>query len=325
MNRKIFVMQLAVWLGVASRLQAQPVGKVVRIGMLSNATGPNPSNTIYLQNLLAALGDLGWVDGRNLIVETRFAGPSPQRQRELASELRALPVVLIMAAGTTSIRAARDGAPGMPIVMINAGDPLGAGFVFSLAQPGGDLTGTSAAGEEVLGKQVELLSAAVPPIKKIHVLMNSVNPANTFFFDAMRVRAQKLGLELERIDVSAPGDLDDAIARAAGGALVVVGDPLINTNRARIIELTLRYRVASIFGPRILAVEGALMSYLSSDIWHWRRAASFVDKILKGAKPANLPVEQPTQFEFVINLKTAKALGITVPQFLLLRADEVIQ
>ena len=170
--------------------------------------------------------DLGWVEGKNLVIEIRWAGVNPQRQRELAAELKALPVALILAFGTTAIRAARDGAPGLPIVMINAGDPVGAKFVASLARPGGDLTGTSAAGEEVLSKQVELLSAAVPQLKRVSVLMSSANPANGFFFDAMSLRAKTLGLRLDRIDVAVEGELDGAIARAKGGALVVVNDPM---------------------------------------------------------------------------------------------------
>jgi putative ABC transport system substrate-binding protein len=234
-------------------------------------------------------------------------------------------VALILALGTTTIRAARDGARGLPVVMINAGDPVGAGFVASLARPGGDLTGTSAAGEEVLAKQVELLSAAVPQLKRVSVLMNRSNPANGFFFDAMSLRAKTLSLRLDRIDVAVEGELDGAIARAKGGALVVVGDPMFFRRHVHIIELTLRSKVPSVFGGREYVAAGGLMSYLSSNAWHWRTAASFVDKILKGAKPANIPVEQPTKFELLINLKTAKALGITVPQSLLQRADEVIQ
>jgi putative tryptophan/tyrosine transport system substrate-binding protein len=256
-NRKAFTKLLVLGLLDPPRLHAQPADKVVRIGMLGSSTGPNPLGPFYFENLLAALRDLGWVDGKNLIVENRFAGPDAQRQREVAAELKALPVALIMAAGTTAIRSARDGAPGLPIVMINAGDPVGAGFVASLARPGGDLTGTSAAGEEALGKQVELLSAAVPQLKRMSVLVNSANPANDFFFDAMRVRAKKLGLQLERIEVGSPGELDGAIARAAGGSLVVLGDPMVNAHRGRIIELTLRHRVPSMFGQRALAVEGA--------------------------------------------------------------------
>jgi putative tryptophan/tyrosine transport system substrate-binding protein len=234
-------------------------------------------------------------------------------------------VVLILALATPTIRAARDGAPRLPIVMINAGDAVGAGLVASLAEPGGDLTGTSAAGEEVLAKRVELLSAAVPQLKRVSVLMNSANPANGFFFDAMALRAKTLGLRLDRIDVAVEDELDGAIARAKGGALVVNGDPMFFRHRVHIVQMTLRSRVASIFGGREYVAAGGLMSYLSSNAWHWHRAASFVDKILKGVKPADIPVEQPTTFDLVINLKTAQALGVAIPPSLLQRADEVLQ
>jgi putative ABC transport system substrate-binding protein len=305
--------------------RAQQTGKAFRIGLLAPYTEPTPGGRIDVEELRLALRDLGWVEGKNFVTEIRWAGVNPKRQRELAAELKALPVALILAFGTAAIRSADDGAPGLPIVMINAGDPVGAKFVASLARPGGDLTGTSAAGEEVLSKQVELLSAAVPQLKRVTVLMSSANPANGFFFDAMSTRSKTLGLRLDRVDVAVEGELDGAIARAAGGALVVVNDPMFYENRVRIIELTLRSRVPSSFGGREFVAAGGLMSYLSSNAWHWRSAASFVDKILKGAKPADLPVEQPTKFELAINLKTAKALGITIPQSLLQRADEVIQ
>jgi len=326
MDRRTFVTVVAgTCLLEPLAVRAQQAGKVVRIGLLVPATEPAPVGQFPIEDLRMGLRDLGWVEGKNLLIETRWAGVSAQRQRELAAELKALPVALILALGTITIRAARDGAPGLPIVMINAGDPVGAGLVASLARPGGDLTGTSAAGEEVMPKQLELLSAAVPQLKRVSVLMNSDNPANGFFFDAMSLRAKTLGLRLDRIDVAVEGELDGAIARAKGGALVVLGDPMFRRNRVHIIDLTLRSRVPSVFGGREYVAAGGLMSYLSSNAWHWRSAAGFVDKILKGAKPADIPVEQPTKFELVINLKTAKALGVTIPQSLLQRADEVIQ
>ncbi|OLE67739.1 MAG: hypothetical protein AUI36_06295 [Cyanobacteria bacterium 13_1_40CM_2_61_4] len=326
MDRRTFVTLIAgTCLFEPLVVRAQQAGKVFRIGLLLPATESTPRYQIGVEDLRMGLRDLGWVEGKNLVIETRWAGVSPQRQRELAAELKALPVALILASGTITIRAARDGAPGLPVVMINAGDPVGAGFVATLARPGGDLTGTSAAGEEVLPKQLELLSAAVPQLKRVGVLMNSANPANGFFFDAMSSRAKILSLRLDRIDVAVEGELDGAIARAKGGALVVNGDPMFLRHRVHIIELTLRSQVPSVFGGRDYVAAGGLMSYLSSNAWHWRSAASFVDKILKGAKPADIPVEQPTKFELVINLKTAKALGITMPQSLLQRADEVIQ
>lgn len=326
MNRRAFVTLTAgTWLLEPLAVRAQQSGKVFRIGLLIPRNEPERAEEIDLDSLRTGLRDLFWVEGKNLVIETRWASANPQRQRELAAELKALPVALILALGTTAIRAARDGAPGLPIVMINAGDPVGAGFAATLARPGSDLTGTSAAGEEVLAKQVELLSAAVPKLKRVSVVMNSANPANKFFFDAMSSRANTLGLRLDRIDVAVEGELDGAIARAKGGALVVVNDPMFWSRRIHIVELTRRSQVPSVFGRREYVAAGGLMSYVSSSAWHWRTAASFVDKILKGAKPADIPVEQPTKFELSINLKTAKAFGITIPQSLLQRADEVIQ
>jgi putative tryptophan/tyrosine transport system substrate-binding protein len=325
MDRRTFVALVAgTCLLEPLAVRAQQADRVFRIGLLVPQPEPTPPG-LELEALRAGLRDLGWVEGRNLVIETRWAGANPQRQRELAAELKALPVALIIAPGTITIRAARDGAPGVPVVMVLAGDPLGAGFVASLARPGGDLTGTSAAGEQVLAKQLELLSAAVPQLKRVSVLMNNANPANGFFFDAMSARAKTLGLQLDRIDVTREGELDGAIMRAKGGAMVVLGDPMFWRERVRITELTLRSRVPSVFGGREYVASGGLMSYLSPGTWHWRTAASFVDKILKGAKPADIPVEQPTKYELIINLKTAKLLGLTIPQSVLLRADEVIE
>ena len=303
---------------------SQPGRDVARIGLLLPWPEPTPRAQEAEQVLRAGLRELGWVEGRTLAIDTRYAGGDPQRQREVAAALKAIPVKLIVTLGTTPIRSARDGAPGVPIVMVNAGDAVGAGLVASLSRPGGDLTGTSASGEEILPKQIELLSAAAPHLKRIGVLMNSTNPANGFFFDAMAARAKSLGLKLERIDVAGEQDLDAAIDRAKGTALVVVGDPLFSLHRERVTALTLRAGVPAIYGGSDYVEIGGLMSYLSSNAWHWRRAAGFVDKILKGAKPAEIPVEQPTQYELVINLKTARALGLTIPPALLQRADKVI-
>ena len=184
---------LVVSLWTAIDVPAQQSSKKFVVGLLVPDVEPTVERGMAIKTMLAGLRELGWVEGKNLVLETRMAGLNPQRQRELAAELKALPVALIIAPGTITIRAAREGAPGVPIVMVNAGDPVGAGFVANLARPGGDLTGTSAAGEEVLAKQVELLSAAVPQLKRVSVLMNGANPANRFFFDAMGHRAQALG------------------------------------------------------------------------------------------------------------------------------------
>lgn len=305
--------------------RAQPAGTVARIGLLQPSDTPAPRFSEGAAILLARLKELGWTEGSNLQVETRWAGVHPDRQRRMAAELKAAPVAVIVTPGTPAIRAARDGAPGVPIVMVNAGDPVGAGLVASLGRPGGNLTGTSASGEEVMGKQVELLAAAVPGLKRIGVLMNPSNPANAFFFDAMTARAKALGVPLDRIDVAADGEIDAAIARARGGALLVVADPMFYAHRARLTALAIRHQVPTLFGGDDYVAAGGLMSYLSSGAWHWRTAADIVDKILKGARPAEIPVAQPTEFKLAINLRTAKALGITFPPSLLLRADEKIQ
>ena len=326
MDRRTFIaLVTGTWVLEPPSLGAQQIGTISKIGVLVAATQPTPTILGNIAAMRAALRDLGWVEGNNLVVETRWAGENPQRQREIAADLKALPVALIVAPGTITIRAARDGAPDLPVIMIAAGDAVGAGFVASLARPGGNLTGTTAAGEEVLAKQLELLSLVVPALKRVSVLMNSANPANGFFFDAMSSRAKNLGLRLDRIEVSTEGELDQAMMRAKGGALLVVGDPMFGRNHARIADLALRSGLPAIFGGRFYVAAGGLMSYLSSDTWHWRTAATLIDKVLKGAKPADIPVQQPTQYELIINLKTAKALGLSIPAALLLRADEVIQ
>jgi len=304
----------------APHVRGQPAAKPARIGVLDYNT-----NLRYYEELRGALRELGWVEGRNLIIERRLVGDSPPRGRELAAELQALPVALILASGTTMIRSARDGAPATPIVMINAGDALGSGFITSLRRPGGNLTGTTAAGEELLAKQLELLSLAVPRAKTIGVLLNRANPANDFFFNTLSARARELGLGLERIEIAQAGELDAAVARAKGAPLLVLGDPMFIGERTRIAELLIARRMPGMFGARDYVVAGGLMSYNSSYAWHWRTAAGFVDKILKGAKPGDLPVQQPTQFELAINLKTAKAIGITIPPALLQLADEVVR
>lgn len=329
--RKTFLAAIGLGLGLGVRLPAGARGALpagsrpARIGLLLAPDRPLPLDVVRQDQLSAALRQLGWVEGRNLAIEIRHAGNNPQRQRELAAELKALPVALIIASGTNMIQAARDGAPGLPVVMVNAGDPVGSRFVASLARPGGDLTGSSAAGEELLAKQLELILAAVPQAKQVSVLMNRANPANDFFFAAMAARAKALGVGIERVEVAQADELEAAVARTRGGALVVLGDPMFGQHRLRVVELTQRFDVPAIYGGRPYVAAGGLMSYLSADAWHWRSAAAYVDKILRGAKPADLPVVQPTAFELIINLKTARALGITIPPSLLLRADEVIE
>ena len=306
-------------------IHAQPAAGVARIGLLLPSDAPAPRFSEGAAVLLARLRELGWVDGANLRVETRWAGVDPTRQHAAAAALKAMPVALIVSTGTPAIRSARDGAPGVPVVMVNAGDPVGSGLVASLARPGGNLTGTSAVGEDVMSKQVELLAAAVPRVKRIGVLMNPTNPANKFLFDAMAARGKALGLQLERIDAGAEAEIEPAIARTKGGGLLVVSDPMFYANRTRIAALAIRYQVPSMLGGEDYVAAGGMMSYLSSNDWHWRTAADLVDKILKGTRPADIPVVQPTDIKLIVNLKTAQAIGITIPPSLLLRADQKVQ
>ncbi len=318
-SRHGFLSWLASSLFAAPRASAQTGTRLARIGWLRSDAGQPLDD-----ELRGALRELGWVEGRNLRIETRIAD-NPRRGREQAAELQALPVTLIVAISTPLIRAARDGAPATPIVMVNAGDALGSGFVASLARPGGMLTGTTSAGEETLAKQLELLSSVAPQARKIGVLMNPANPANDFFFQALSARARLLGVPLERIEATRDSELDAAVARAKSGALLVVGDAMFSRQRTRIAGLSIKHRVPGIFVSREDVLAGGLMSYNTSSAWHIRQAAGYVDKILNGAKPGDLAVQQPTHWELAINLKTATAMGITIPQSLLLRADEVIQ
>lgn len=326
MDRRVFAgLAVSSLLGLPLIAMAQQMGKTSRIGVLLPWNGPTPEDSAYIESERPRYRALGWVEGQNLFVERRWAGTDPRRWREIIAEFKALRLALIVTFGTAAIRAARDGAPGVPIVMVSAGDPVGAGFVRSLAQPGGSLTGTSAAGAEVLAKQLELLSLSAPRAKRVTVLMAGANPANRYFFGALSAAAKRLGVQLERLDETQAEELDAAISRAKGGALLVMGDPLFSLHYARIAEQALRANVPTALPDPAYVRAGGLLSFAAPPLWHWHKAASYIDKILRGAKPGDLPVEQPTQFEMAINMKTAKALGLVIPPAMLLQATEVIE
>ena len=285
-----------------------------RVGLLA---GPRLG-----KQLRAALLELGWAEGRNLeIVDEDNTEPA---MADAVARMRARGVELIAASGTTAIGAARDGAPGIPIVMINAGDPVGAGFVQTLARPGGRLTGTSAAGEEVMPKQLELLQQAAPRSERVGWLMNVANPANDFFHRVLAERARQLALQAVRIEVAKPSEIGPALDASGVQSLIVLGDPMFNARPTLITAAALRLHLPTMFGTREYVAAGGLMHYNSSYAWHFRAAAGFVDKILRGAHPADLPVQQPTEFELTINLQTARALRLKLPQALLVRATEVL-
>ena len=314
-GRRRFVAGLAAVLGLPGVATAQEAARMRRVGLLS----PSPRLD---QVFRTAMLELGWAEGRNLEI---FREDSTEpAMADAVARLRARGVDLIAASGTTAIRAARDGAPDIPIVMINAGDALGAGFVQSLGRPGGRLTGTSAAGEEVLAKQLELLQQAAPRSQRAGWLMNVANPANDFFHRVLAERARQLALQPVRIEVSKASEIGPALRTSGAQALLVLGDPMFNARPGLIADAALRLRMPTMFGARDYVAAGGLMHYSSSYEWHFRAAAGFVDKILRGARPSDLPVQQPTEFELTINLQTAKAIGLTLPQALLLRATELL-
>jgi putative ABC transport system substrate-binding protein len=315
-GRRAFVAGLAAALGVPGIVAAQEAARMRRIGLLV------PRERLD-KEFRATLQELGWAEGRNLEIAHESITETADMAEPVA-RLRARGVELIAASGTTAIRAARDGAPDLPIVMINAGDPVGAGFVQSLARPGGRLTGTSAAGEEVLTKQLELLHQAAPRSQRVGWLMNVANPANDFFHRVLSERARQLALAVVRIDVSNASEIAPRLAASGVQALIVLGDPMFNPRPALIADAALHLRLPTMFGRPQYVAAGGLMHYNSSYAWHFRAAAGFVDKILRGARPNELPVQQPTEFELTVNLQTAKTLGLTLPQALLLRATEVL-
>jgi putative tryptophan/tyrosine transport system substrate-binding protein len=311
-------------LAVPLATEAQPPGKVYRIGSLS--TNPPPAH--LWEALLDGLRERGYLEGRNLIFERRFSEGHAERFPELAAELVRLRVDCIIVTTTPAALAAKHATQTIPIVMTATLDPVGAGLVASLARPGGNLTGLSAVGPELSGKRLELLKEVVPAMTRVAVLWNAANPANAAVWQETQAAARTLGLQLHAQDVRGSKDLEGAFALTAQvrpEALLVLGDSLIHMYEQQIAEFAAQHHLPSMFSRKESVMAGGLMSYASSLPARYRRAADYVDKILKGTKPADLPVEQPTKFELVINLKTAQALGITIPPTLLFRADEVIQ
>jgi putative ABC transport system substrate-binding protein len=301
---------------------AQQGEKVYKIGILS-AGSPVPGPT-----LLADLRELGYVEGKNLTFERRYAEDRLDRLPKFAAELVSLKVDVIMAAGTLAPLAAKRATSAIPIVMMAAGDPVGSGLVASLAQPGGNVTGTSLMAPDLGGKRLEFLKEILPGVSRVAVLWNAANPYSALVFKETAGAAETLGVELQSLEIREPADTDAALEAAMGqhaNALITVEDPLTIDLRKKIAEFAVDHRLPTISGLRVFVDSGALMSYGADLANIIRRSVVYVDKILKGAKPSDLPVEQPTKFELVINLKTAKSLGLTIPSLLLARADEVIE
>ncbi len=303
---------------------AQQTRKVPRIGFLVFVS----SETRY-RGFQQGLRELGYVEGQNIAIEFRSADGSLERLNDLADELVRLQVDVIVAGSTLGAKASKRATSTIPIVMANAGDPVGVGLVASLARPGGNITGLSTMSEDLSGKRLELIREVVPRLRRIGVLWNQDNPPNIAAFKELKAAAQSLGVDVRSLGVRPPvPEIDKAFRTAINWraeALIALDDSLLFSNRTRIIALAARHRLPAIYGYREFPDAGGLMAYGPSRYDLYRRAATYVDKILNGTKPADLPVEQPMRFEMVLNMKTAKDLGITFPQTILIRADQVIQ
>jgi putative ABC transport system substrate-binding protein len=327
MKRRQFITLVggaAAW-PLATRAQ-QLAGKVWRIGMLE--TAPQEASAANLAAFERGLRELGYVVGRNLVIEYRSSDGHNERLPDLASELVRLNVDLIVLRGTPQAIAAKNATGTIPIVMANVADPVGSGIVASLANPGGNITGSSSFVTELEGKRVELLKEMVPGVKRMATIRDFSNPATTTQWEAEQAAARTLAVEIRRFDVRDAVDVTRAFATAMAEkveALVVGVDTVTSTNRRQIVDLAARHKLPAIYQDGVFADDGGLISYGVSYPQLYYRAAVFVDKIFKGAKPADIPVEQPTKLQLVINLKAAKALGLRVPPGLLVTADEVIE
>jgi putative ABC transport system substrate-binding protein len=303
---------------------AQEPGKPPRVGYLSPVSAGAPGHVTFRQTLR----ELGYVEGQNIAFEDGFANGHSDRLPALAAELIRQNVDIIVAASPPAIRAAKDATRTIPIVMITADDPVRNGYVVSLARPGGNITGVTFLGVGLFAKQMELLKQVVPGLTRVAFLWDPTMPTTAEDLREVRAAAQALGLRLQVAEARGAGDYDSAFAAMVverAGAVVIAGSPTFIQDRSRIVSFAAKRRLPAAYGFKESAEAGGLMSYGPRQADSARLAARYVDKILKGAKPGDLPVEQPTKFELVVNLKTAKALGLTIPQSLLQRADQVIE
>jgi len=329
-DRRSFIGTLAGGLLAAPlAAEAQQAAKVPRIGYLANNLAVNPH---LREAFRQGLRDLGYVEGRNVVIEYRSAEGKSERLPTLAAELVALDVDVIVAPGTPLALAAKQATRTLPIVFAAAADPVGSGLATSLARPGGNITGLSILlSSELVGKYLELLTRAVPGVSRVAVLWQPGGLGERTEQDLLKgaeVAARALGVRVQFVEARGPADIDRAFSdmtRVRAGALTVLATSMLNSERRRLVDLAAKNRLPAMYPYREFVDAGGLMAYGADLADLIRRAATYVDKILKGAKPADLPVEQPTKFELVINLKTAKALGLKIPQSLLGRADEVIQ
>jgi putative ABC transport system substrate-binding protein len=324
MNRRTFIATSAVGLFAAPLAAEAQAGKVYRIGFLGAASLAQYAS--HIEAMRQGLRDLGYVEGRNIVIEYRWAEGKYERLPDLAAELVRLKVDLIVTHGTPGAQAAKGATATIPIVMAVVGNPVETGLVASIPRPGGNITGTSMFFPELNAKRLELLKEVVPRIARVGALLNLDNPAHAAVLSAMEEAARTLRLELHRVGVRRPEELDGVIAQLKGrvNGLSIIDDAMLLANAGRIAAVAARHRLPTI-GFREYVEAGGLMAYGVNLPQIWRRSMSLVDKILKGARPGDLPIEQATQFELIINAKTAKALGLTLPPSILIRADRVIE
>jgi putative ABC transport system substrate-binding protein len=307
---------------------AQPPEKVPRVGYLSPGSPSEPFRQRRFEAFRQGLRELGYVEGQNIAIESRWAEGKYDRYPALAADLVRLKVDVIVAVGGRASEVAKHATRTIPIVMSVVIDPLGSGLVASLARPGGNVTGISLMTLDLVGKQLEVLKEVVPKVSRVALLWNPDNPGSAAQLREAEAAARALGVRLQILAARDPQEIDSAFAamtRGRAAALVVLADAILLNQRRQIAELAAERRLPAVYGPSEHAEAGGLMAYSANLLDLERRAATYVDKILKGAKPADLPVQQPTKFELVINLKTAKALGLTIPPSLVLRADQVIE
>ena len=326
MGEKIFNWLLATFvLTTVSIAEAQQAKKGPRIGYLLSDSASYSTRTDAFRR---ALRELGYIEGHNIFIEYRFAEGKLDQLPGLAAELVQRKVAVIVTGGGPPTRAAKNATNSIPIVMINIGDPVALGFVASLAKPGGNITGLSGIQTLLGGKRLELLKEIITQLSRVAVLVNREVPGYATQMKEVEIAAQALGLQLQGFEVRKGKDLENAfikIISGRAGALMGLQNPTFTSLQEQIAELAIKNRLATIYGDARFPESRGLMSYGASSTAQYHRAATYVDKILKGAKPADLPVEQPTKFEFIINLKTAKQIGLTIPPNVLARADKVIR
>jgi putative tryptophan/tyrosine transport system substrate-binding protein len=308
--------------------RAQQTDQVRRVGVLMNVAPEHPEGQPFVAAFRQALQQLGWIEGRNIRIDIRWGENDVERDRRYAADLVALTPDVVLAAGTLSVTALQCVSRTLPIVFVDVSDPVGAGLVERMDRPGGSTTGFMIFEYSLSAKWIELLKQVAPNVRRAAVIRNAANPAGIAQFGAIRTTASSLGVDVSPIDIRDAGDIEHAIAelaRSPNAGLVVTSSAAVSAHIDQIITLAGRYKLPAVYSDRFVAVSGGLISYGPERIDQFRHAADYIDRILKGEKPADLPVQAPTKIELVINLKTAKALGLSIPPSLLASADEVIE